>query len=107
MTDDPGARVVVAKKGVRRIEKKADNSKSSTSVMFCGNAAGQLIPPTVVYKLAHVYKGWVEGGPLGASYDCTDSGWFDSATFQKWFYQQFLSLVERLGLSGPIALIGD
>ena len=45
--------------------------------MFCGNAAGEILPPMVVCKAKFLCGGWVSGGPNGAIFDSIDSGWFD------------------------------
>ena len=63
--------------------------------MFCGNAAGQFMPPMVVYKANHVYAEWCKDGPDGALYACTASGWFDSPTFYTWFFNIFLEEVKE------------
>ena len=62
--------------GRNMVERKTEHSKAPTSTMFCGNAAGESLPPMVVYKTKCVYDGWVNGGPTGSVFDCTDSGWF-------------------------------
>ena len=84
-----------------------EHSKQSTSVMFSGNAAGEYLPTMVVYKNAScaTYGGWCEGGPTDAIYDGTESGWFDSRTFTKWFFEIFLP--HACKLDGPVAVIGD
>ena len=87
ITDDPGSKSVIVKKGHgHRVERKQDHSKQSTSVMFAGNAAGQYLPPMVVYKAQNLYRGWTEGGPPNAVYDVSKNGWFDSRTFEVWFF---------------------
>ena len=73
--------------------------------MFAGNGAGEFLLPMVVYKSESVYKEWVRGGPVKTVYDCTKNGWFDSSTFEVWFFKQFLALIQHL--KGPIVLIGD
>ena len=73
--------------------------------MFCGSTEGIYLPPMVVYWAQNVYGNWIEGGPCGTIYDCTKSGWFDSVTFEKWFFKIFLP--NACALSGPVALIGD
>ena len=105
ITDDPGAVKVVVQRGLRRIERKKEHSKQSISVMFCGNSAGEYLPPMVVYTAQNLYSTWTEGGPPGAAYDATPSGWFDSRTFESWFALIFLSNV--VSKPGPKALIGD
>ena len=59
----------------------------------------------VVYQAQNVYGNWIEGGPRGTIYDCTTSGWFDSVTFEKWFFKKILP--NACALNGPVALIGD
>lgn len=58
-------------------------SKSSTSVVFCGNAEGKCLASYVVYK--HMWTTWTAGGPEDVRYNRTKSGWFDSMTFEDWF----------------------
>jgi hypothetical protein len=50
VTDDPGAKTVVCRRGLKRIERKIQHSKSAISIMYCGSAAGVFLPPMVVYK---------------------------------------------------------
>lgn len=73
--------------------------------MVCGNAAGELLPPMVIYKAAHLYENWRVGGPPGTLYDVTQRGWFDCRTFGRWFKNIFLPFVENK--NGAKILIGD
>ena len=73
--------------------------------MWCGSADGTMLPPMVVYKAQNLYEGWCEGGPVGAVYDNSESGWFDCRTFQVWFYKIFLPHVETL--EGVKVITGD
>jgi len=52
-------------------------TKSVTSVMFAPAADGTLLPPYIIYKSMHLYNKWTEGGPRGARYNRTPSGWMD------------------------------
>lgn len=81
LTDDPGRSKVLSRRGLKRIERITDSSKSSVSIMMAITASGAILPPYVVYKSVHLYPTWVEGGPIGTVYNRTKSGWFDSATF--------------------------
>ena len=90
VTDNPGVKKVIVRRGLRRVERKTEHSKQSISVMFCGSATGEYLPPMVVYKARNLYSSWTEGGPDGAVYDVTDSGWYDWRTFQIWFCSVFL-----------------
>uniref|UniRef100_A0A6P7FQH0 Uncharacterized protein LOC114332904 n=1 Tax=Diabrotica virgifera virgifera TaxID=50390 RepID=A0A6P7FQH0_DIAVI len=44
LTDDPGKKKVLTKRGVKYPERICNSSKSSISLMMCGNAAGELLP---------------------------------------------------------------
>lgn len=52
--------------------------------MFAGNAAGELLPPYVIYRAGHMWTTWTENGPKGCRYNCSSSGWFDAAIFAEW-----------------------
>ena len=61
-----------------------NSSKSSTSVMLACTSDGRLLPPYVVFKAQFLYDTWCEGGPAGARYNRSKSGWFDSRCFEDW-----------------------
>ena len=63
-----------------------------------------MLPPMVVYKAKFLYDGQVSGGPNGAIYDSTDSGWFDGQTFKQFFKEFFFP---NLNGDGPLAIIDD
>jgi len=59
--------------------------------MFCGSAAGEMLPPMVVYKAIKSYNSWKERGPKGAVSSSTKSSWFDGYQYKKWFFDTYLS----------------
>ena len=59
-----------------------NSSKIGTSIMFCGNAAGDMMPPYICYKAVHLYPQWLEKGPKNARYNRTSSGWFTEIVFR-------------------------
>ena len=105
ITDDPSRKKVIVRRGIRRVQQKCEHSKQAFSVMFCGSACGVHLPPMVVYKAKHVYKGWTQGGVEGTVYGATESGWFNMSAFEDWFFKIFLPHV--VGVGGPKLLIGD
>ena len=105
LRDDPGARKYVMKRGTKYPEKIMDSSKVAFSVMFVGNAEGSVLPPYVVYKSVHLYDKWVQGGPPGARYNRSKSGWFDENSFNDWFFKMMLPKLRRQ--EGRKVLIGD
>jgi len=105
VTNNPGSKKVIVRRGLKRVERKIEHSKQSISIMFCGNAIETYLPPMVVYKAQNLYTNWTMGGPTETVYDVTKSSWFDSRTFEIWFMKVFLP--NASGLSGPKLLIGD
>lgn len=84
LSDDPGRKKVIVRRGCKYPERIMNSSKSSTSVMFSCAGNGSLLPDYVVYKAVHLYDSWTEGGPKYARYNRTKSGWFDNICFEDW-----------------------
>ncbi|KAG5878366.1 hypothetical protein JTB14_008726 [Gonioctena quinquepunctata] len=113
LSDDPGKKRGIYRRGVKYPEKVMNHSKSCTTIMVCGT----LLPPYVIYRSVHLYDSWRENGPrgppccnkpccsLGTRYNRTISGWMDGVTFRDWFTTLFLPHAKRL--KGRKALIGD
>ncbi|KAF2904148.1 hypothetical protein ILUMI_02037 [Ignelater luminosus] len=57
--------------GVKYPEKIWNFSKSSTSLMICGSAAGEVLPPYVAYKSSQIWTTWTEAGPTKCRYHHT------------------------------------
>ena len=105
LTDDPGSKKVLAARGTRRVENVTEHSKTSISLMVCGNAKGDILPPYIVYRAKNLYKGWTEGAPNGTMFACTKRGWFEKTQFEDWFENQFLKFANQT--PGRKLLIGD
>lgn len=73
--------------------------------MFSGNAAGELLPPYVVYLAQHMWTTWTENGPKGCRYKTSPSGWFDAAIFTDWLKYQMIPRLKKL--NGKKILICD
>lgn len=105
-TDDPGRNKVLVRRTSKRAEKVVDTSKSATSVMVAATASGVLLPVYVVYKAEHIWRTWMEDGPLHARYNRSCSGWFDAHLFTEWFMEIALPYFRKLP-KGPKVLVGD
>ena len=57
------------------------------TVLFCGNAAGNYLPPYVIDKgqARNMFDTWMVGGPPNASHNMTKSGWMEDDIFEAWF----------------------
>ena len=107
LNDDPLATKVIVRRGFGRVEKKTECERLGYSVMFSGNATGEYLPPMVIYKAESecVYTEWIKGGPKGACYGSTVTGWFNKRMFEQWFEKLFIPAVEKK--DGPKVIIGD
>ena len=105
LSDNPGTKKCVFKRGCKYPERIMTSTKSSTSVMFCGSASGEILPPYVVYKADHIWSTWTEGGPRGSRFNRSKSGWFDVVSFTDWFETSFIPTVANR--PGRKVLIGD
>lgn len=105
LTDDPGSRKCIVKRGVKYPGNIMNSSKSSISIMIAGNAAGKLLPPYVVYKSAKLWTTWIDNGLKGTRYNHSSSGWFDGPIFEDCF--EFHALPTLKKLEGRKVLIGD
>ncbi|XP_050065205.1 uncharacterized protein LOC126554147 [Aphis gossypii] len=106
MTDDPGRKKVIVRRGVKHAECIKDTSKSSTSVMFSGTASGIVLPIYVVYKADHLYDSWTLDGPKGTRYNRSKSGWFDTTIFEDWFLSVVIPYFRRFKDQKKV-MIGD
>ena len=104
-TDHRSKKVFVAK-GKKDVYIKAANAgKTNYSVLVCGSAAGNLMAPYTVYKGKNLYDNWTKGGPTGAGYGVSSSGWMESANFEAWFQTMFVPAMAKN--KKPILLLFD
>jgi hypothetical protein len=105
LADDPGENHMIVSRGTRRVERVCEQTKCTFSVMCCGNADGEFLPPMVVYMAQNVYDNWMIGGPNGSVYECSKSGWFDGRTFPIWYFRVFVPFASKI--PGKKVLVGD
>lgn len=85
--------------------KPATGCRDHISVLACFSAAGEDVPPFIIYSKA--YPGGVcykTQGPPGALYGWSDSGCVNSELFKKWFLKHFLVHAPK---ERPLLLIFD
>ena len=99
LTDDPGRKRMIFKRGARYPERILNSTKTSTSIIL----AGHVLPLYVVYKSER--DTWRQGGPKGIRFNISKSGWFDHICFRDWFHTVALPYCRRL--PGKKVLIGD
>ena len=105
LSDDPGQEKLIFKRREKYTERIMNYTKGSTSIMFCGTATGELLPVYVVYKAINMWNTWTLGGPKGARFNRSKSGWFDAPAFDDWFRSIVLPWARRK--EGRKVIIGD
>ncbi|KAJ4436215.1 hypothetical protein ANN_18845 [Periplaneta americana] len=70
--------------------------------VICGWCAA---PPYVAYKGERMFDAYAAGGPPGARFNVSKSGWFDMNLFLDWFQKCFLPAAKKL--EGKKILIAD
>ena len=113
-TDETGFNVQTKKNGVivpvgRPAQVLAPNEgKTSFSVLVCGNAVGEFVPPYILYKGSEtsIPLGWCMNGPPNAAYNTTKSGWMDQDSFTAWV-KWFNEYLTRNKIQKPVVLFMD
>lgn len=104
-TDPRSDKVFVQKQDRNAYLRSATCGKTMYSVLFCTNAKGEFLPPFTIYKGLHLYQSWTSGGPSGAHYGVTKSGWMENVVFESWFEKVFVEHVKEM--EKPVLLMFD
>ena len=82
----PG-RKILAEKGSKRVGRVSSSEKGkTTTVVGCVNAAGDAVPPMVIFGGRKRMKPeLLKGTPIGTTGAVSDSGWVTTELFYKWF----------------------
>ncbi|KAJ8939984.1 hypothetical protein NQ314_010924 [Rhamnusium bicolor] len=106
--DDPGAKKVIVPRGTKGVERVQQHSKAYVSIMLCGDAAGNLLAPMVVYKSGYLYENWLKGGTVYlARQGNSAGGWFVMILFEKWFFVILLRKIRALDSPEQKIVIAD
>ena len=101
-------RKVLAKRGAREVhETSGGTGREYYTVLGAGAADGTRLPPFILYKGRHLYQRWTDGGPAGAVYGVSDSGWMEDANFANWLEKMYVPAVTHLLRTGPVVLFVD
>ena len=81
---------IVAKKGKKKIRYRTSGQKSQITVIGCGNAIGQAIPPFIIFAAKQISPLWTVDEVNGSRYAVSDNGWVDQELFYFWLKEHFL-----------------
>ena len=97
---------VVATKGKRQVARMTSAERGITvTVVCCMNAAGQYVPPMLIFPRKRLAEGLMRGAPPGSIGEVSDSGWTDGELFVKWL-KHFVATTNS-SKSNPQILILD
>lgn len=97
---------VLAKKGKHQVGSITSGERgTNTTCICCVSAAGHYIPPMLIFKRLRFKEELARGGPPGALYTCSESGWINSEIFVEWL-RHFISTVKPTP-SNTVLLIMD
>ena len=91
MPFDPEPPKGVFKVGTRNPVSVTTGDKSQVTVVGCVNAAGQSIPPMVIWDRKTLQPSMVKGELPGTIYGLSANGWIDRELFHVWFERHFLN----------------
>ena len=94
---------VLAEKQQKHVYSISSGNKSQITVLACSAASGYVLPPFVVLKRRSP-NGFSIGEFPGTVYMETDSGWSNSAVFERWILNHFLPLAPSVR---PLLLLLD
>ncbi|CAL4148936.1 unnamed protein product [Meganyctiphanes norvegica] len=85
-----------------------NEGKTQYSVLMCGNAAGEYLPPYVIYKGSEesIPCAWAINGPAETGYCTTDTGWMNRECFRAWitWFNRHLQMKQ---IEKPVVLLLD
>ena len=94
----------ITQRGTKKVRQRSSGNKTQISILACGNAVGQAIPPVVIFAGKNFNYELSDGEVQGTFYGMSDSGWMDQDLFSKWFSSHFL----KYAVSGrPLLLLLD
>ncbi|CAG8432881.1 4710_t:CDS:2 [Diversispora eburnea] len=100
----PKIQKVLSKKGARQVHKISHgNVNDHISVAPTILAAGEYVPPLIIYKCIHMIPGLLTGAPAGSVMGFTDSGYMKENLFQM-YINHFINLIPPVC---PVLLIFD
>lgn len=101
---DPKPVKAVRCRGSKNPYQVSSGNKTQVSIAACVSAAGQTLPPFIIWKGKTMSPEMAIGELPGTEYALSDSGWMNSTLFASWFRKVFLRYAPA---SRPIILLMD
>ena len=81
---------IVVPKGMKKPRYQSPGQKGQITVVACGNAAGNVLPPLIIFDAKNMQHAWTQGEVPGSKYGTSDKGWITTELFESWFNELFL-----------------
>ena len=101
---DPKPLKIIDSRGSKNPYCISSGSKSQVSIAACVSAAGQSLPPYIIWKRKTMSPDMAVGELPGTEYGLSEKGWMNGDLFRAWFRKIFLRYAPA---SRPILLILD
>ena len=101
---DPKGLNVVAEAGSRKVRVRSTGRTGQVTVVACGNASGQFIPPMLIFDAKKLCPAWTRAEVPGTAYGLSDKGWITTELFESWLEEHFL---EHAVAARPLLLLLD
>ncbi|CAH1276962.1 JRKL [Branchiostoma lanceolatum] len=101
--DAKKSRVIVPTSS-KRAPSVSSGGRDHITVMACVSAAGTVIPPMIIFSKSRPSGNFSEGGPPGAVYTYSESGFINTCLFEEWFLNTFMRHCHR---ERPVLLVLD
>ena len=73
-------------------------------LIACGNAAGTVLPPMLIFKGERLNHEWTDGEVLNTLYGMSENGWIDQELLFDWLKDLFL---KHIPPERPVILVMD
>lgn len=81
---------VIAQKGKHQVGATTSGERGLTTTCICAmNAAGEFIPPMLIFKRSRLNDALKSGAPPNTEFGCSKNGWITSELFVQWL-QHFI-----------------
>lgn len=88
---EPRPPKIIAKKGQKKVRYRTTGTKAQITVVGCGSATGQILPPFIIFAGKQINPLWCKDEVAGTRYAVSDNGWIDQELFRYWLDEHFLA----------------
>ena len=84
---------IVTRRGIKKVRNRAVGRKGQVTIVACGNAAGQALPPMIIFDAKNLNHAWTANEVPGTKYGLSDNGWITTELFEGWMLNIFWNML--------------